>query len=150
MSDKTSTKIVPVPKNSNCSQAVLIDKTLRHLIAMAGAANEGIAILDNNAMVKFANPAFTAMHGYENQKQIIGKAIDSFQNTDTANSPISAFIDEIRKNKQFCRRFEHVKCNGHVFPAKTRIVLLNDAQNNPDGFLVFVDDLTEQIRAEKS
>ena len=125
-----------------------VERTLRHLIAIAERAREGIVVFDLNRVIQFVNAAWTAMHGYKRPDELIGKHISVFHTKEQMKTDVIPFIEEAEQRGQFAGRLGHVRRDETPFFTEMLMAVFNDDAGRAMGLVGFATDLTEQERTE--
>lgn len=122
-----------------------VELALQRLTLIAEQVSEGVAVIDLDGRIRFANAAMAEMHGYSSKKDLIDKTISVFHTADQMNTDVSLMIAEVRHRGRLSGTIEHLRIDGSVFPTQTKMILLTDADDEPAGFAVFVTDITERM-----
>ena len=80
-----------------------VEQTLQRLTIIAEQLNEGVALVDLNGIIHFANPAMAKMHGYLSSKDLIRKKINVFHSQNQMNTDVFPMIKEVRLKGQIQR-----------------------------------------------
>ena len=127
-----------------------VELTLQRLTIIAEQVNEGVMVADLDGTARFINTAMAKMHGYPSSNELIGKNISVFHSEDQIKTDVFPMIEEVKRKGQFLGPIEHLRNDGTVFPAQTKMTLLKDGKDKAVGLVVFVTDITERIQVEKS
>lgn len=136
-----------------------MNKTLTHLIrtpafqnitAFAEHAHEGIAFIDLNGTIVFANSYWTKMHGYTTQNELLKKNLCLFHTPREIRTGVLPFIEQVKQKGSLQMMLEHIRCNGSAFQALTKIVALNNDEGQNLGFVIFATDTTETLYLKQS
>ncbi len=107
----------------------------------------GILTLDGGGRILSANPAFRTISGIEADEPILGTADDRLPD---ANPPLAAMMDELQRDPDL--RAAHGESRlergrGELGHARLLLSRMGDAG---EGFLLVVEDVTEQRRMEEA
>ena len=127
-----------------------VEYTVHRLALIAEHINEGVALIDLKGIVHFANPAMAKMYGFGSCKDMIGKKINSIHSESQLDKDLFLMIDEVKRQGQLQKSIEHLRQDGTIFSARTKMMLLKDKKGNDVGVIVFVADSTEYRQAEQS
>jgi len=125
-----------------------IEQTLRHLTVVAEQASEGIAILDLDGNVRFVNPAWVMLHGYDAPHELVGSHISIFHAEGHIETEVIPFIEEAKRRGRLTGPMEHLRKDETSFPTETKMYVVTDEANEAVGLIVFVTDITQHKRAE--
>jgi PAS domain S-box-containing protein len=120
----------------------------RLLTDFAGFVSQGIAFVDLNGIICFANTAWVKMHGYAPSEHITGKNISIFYAQHQPVPGVPFVIEETRHKGYFEGSLEHVRLDGSPFQAQVRIIILR-AAGKEVGYAVFATDLPESNHFEQ-
>lgn len=126
-----------------------VELMLQHLTMIAELANEGIVVVDPNGIIRFVNKAWAKMHGYDTRNELVGKHINMFHTEEQMKTTVIPFIEEVKHRGQLAGPVEHVRRDGTLFPAVTKMTLVKDEEGKAVGLIVFVIDMTEQRQVEE-
>lgn len=127
-----------------------LQQTTERLKIMAEQAEEGILLVDSDGIARFANTAMAQMHGYPSSKDLIGKKISMFHTDEQVKTDLSPMIEETKRIGKFSDSIGHLRNDGTVFTAHTKMVLLKDRRKRAVGLVEFVTGITEHQPAEPS
>jgi len=125
-----------------------IEQTLRHLTVVAEQAAEGIAILDLDGNVRFVNPAWVMLHGYDTAHELVGSHISIFHAEEHIETEVIPFIEETKRRGRLTGPIEHLRKDETLFPTETKMSVVTDEANKAIGLIVFATDVTQHKRAE--
>jgi PAS domain S-box-containing protein len=120
-----------------------IGQTLRYLTAIAEQSNEGIVVVDLDGSLWFVNEAWAKIHGYEKKDELIGKQLSTFHTEEQMESDVIPLLEKIKEGGQIEDTVEHIKSDGTVFPAQTKMILVENEAGNASGFIVFATDIRQ-------
>jgi len=125
-----------------------IEQTIRHLTVVAEQASEGIAILDLDGNVRFVNPAWVMLHGYDTPHELVGSHISIFYAEGHIETEVIPFIEEAKRRGRLTGPMEHLRKDGTSFPTETKMYVVTDETNEAIGLIVFATDITQYKQAE--
>jgi PAS domain S-box-containing protein len=111
--------------------------------AIIDKAQEAIAVLDSQDIVRYANTAWVKMHGYENRREVEGKHICEFHSKEKFIADIQPLLGEVSLRGQISGPVEHINKNGNRIPTNTTIAALKNQTGQVRGVIVFATDTTE-------
>ena len=123
-----------------------IEQTLRYLSMIAEQANEGIVVVDLDGSLQFVNEAWARMHGYKTKDELIGKQLSLFHTKEQMKTEVTALLEETKRCGQVEVTVEHIKSDGTVFPAQTKMILLGDEA----GLIVFAADVDQRTKLQET
>ena len=124
------------------------EKKLELLAAAVAQSSEGIAVVDLEGHVLFANHAFANMHGYE-EEEIIGKHLSVFHTSEQMPA-VEAATRQISEAGEFRGEIWHTRRDGTAFPTFMHNTLLRDDTGSPIAMVGTLRDITEQRLAEEA
>ncbi|MHC5116104.1 MAG: PAS domain S-box protein [Planctomycetota bacterium] len=134
--------------NNMLSEFRRVERTLQRLTIIAEQLNEGVALVDLNGIIHFANPAMVKMHGYLSGKDLISKKINALHTEDQMKTVIFPMIEAVKRKGQVQRNSEHLRSDGALFPTQTKMILLKNETDKTVGIIIFVIDITQYIQRE--
>jgi capsular exopolysaccharide synthesis family protein len=120
-----------------------VKQILRNLAAIGVQAPGGLAITDIGMTVRFVNPMWAAMHGYNTTDELVGKHISIFHTKDQMETDVIPLMEEVKHRDQLTGLVEHIRSEGTVFVTNTRIISAKDEDGNVIAFVVFAMDTTK-------
>lgn len=126
----------------------LIDKpnraiqTLQRLATIAEQATEGIAAIDLDGILCFANISWAQMHGYESVNEAVGKHISEFHSAEQMRADVLPFMEETKHRGLLSGPIEHIRRDGATFSTHTKMTAVKNEDGQTIGFLTFAVDVT--------
>jgi len=117
-------------------------QTLQRLTFIVEQLNEGVAVTDLNGTIHFANPAMARMHGFDSCRELIAKSITHLYSDDQIQTVLKSMINRVKDRGTVQGSITHTRKDGSTFPARTKMVLLNDEQGRVAGLIVLATDLS--------
>ena len=111
---------------------------------IAEQANDGIVVVDSDGCLRFVNEAWAGMHGYKTKDELVGRQLSLFHTKEQMESDVTALLEETKRCGQSEGAVEHIKSDGTVLPAQTKIVLVRDEAGKATGFIVFATDIGQR------
>jgi len=111
------------------------------LSSMVEQSTEGMAVIDPQGSIIFANRACAEMHGYE-PLELIGEDKSMLEGPENAEP--AELAEQIEKKGHFTGELWHRRRNGEIFPVMVHVSLLKDDTGRPMGFVWTMQDLTER------
>jgi hypothetical protein len=108
---------------------------------IAERAEEAIAVLDANGMVRYANAAWVRMHGREQPS--------AFHNKEQMRGDVLPFLREIGRRGQISGPVGHLHSSGAVVPTNTTMAALRDKGGELRGVIVFATDTSQTEQLQK-
>ena len=114
------------------------------------SAEEAIALLNNDGVVRYANLAWIRMHGYERRDDVVNKPISSFHNKEQLKDIVLPFLQEVIHRGYISGPVGHIDAGGKVIPTNTTMLALKDNSGKIKGIIVFSSDTSglEMLRQE--
>lgn len=125
-----------------------VEQRLRLLYEAIEQCSEGIALADHQGVVKFANKAFAAMHGYGTE-EITGLHF-SFLHTEDQMPVVNEACHRTIKDGLYSGEIWHKRRDGTVFPGLAHNAVLRDQDGEITGIIGTLRDITEMKRAEEA
>ena len=132
----------------NVTERKQAEERVRLLSSAVEQSSEGIALVDLEGNVLFANNAFASMHGYT-QDELIGKHLSVFHTPEQMPS-VEAANRQIGETGEFNGEIWHVHRDGSVFPTLMHNSMLRDETGTPIGIIGTLRDITDRKRAEQA
>jgi PAS domain S-box-containing protein len=127
-----------------------IEQTLRYLAMIAEQANEGIVVVDLDGSLRFVNEAWVEMHEYKTKDELIGKQLSLFHTKEQMKTDVIPLLEETKRCGQVECTVEHIKSNGTVFPAQTKMILVEDEAGKATGLIVFAADIGQHTKLQET
>jgi len=124
------------------------EERLRLLSSAVEQSSEGVAVVDLEGNLRFANEAFASMHGYR-PEELIGQHLSIFHTSEQMPS-VEAANRQIKETGHFSGEIWHARRDGSVFPTWMSNTLLRNAEGNPTAMLGTLRDITEYKRSEEA
>jgi PAS domain S-box-containing protein len=124
------------------------EEQLRLLSEAIEQTSEGLAVVDLNGMLMFANKAFAAMHG-STREQMAMKDLAQFHPPDQVPCVVEA-LQQVRSQQQSSAEIQHARADGTLFPGLMNNSVLLDGSNNPVGVIVTLRDISDTKAAEEA
>lgn len=116
---------------------------------IADRAEEAIAVLDANGMVRYANAAWLRMHGREHPGEVVGKPISAFHNKEQMRGDILPFLREIGQRGQISGPVGHLHSSGTVVSTNTTMTALKGKGGELRGVIVSAMDTSQTEQLQK-
>ncbi len=110
---------------------------------------DAILVVDTERRIVDCNPAFTEMFGYS-LDEIAGEKTDVIYNDRKAFEEMGMSIRETAASSIFIRAVEYRKKNGEVFPGETNVFYLKNFDDEIEGFIGLIRDISIRREAEKA
>jgi PAS domain S-box-containing protein len=135
---------------NNLSSILRRNQSWQTLIAFAEHVGDGIAIIDLNGTVCFANTSWAKMHGYVTPGELIEKNLCLFHTPGQIKTVVLPLMEEVRQKGTLEVPLEHVRNDSSAFQTLTKIIVLNGTGGKNLGFIIFAKDVSEHKRFEQS
>lgn len=116
---------------------------LRLLSCVAEQVADGVALIDADGWLVYANPAFAAMHGYGDE-DLAGKHFTTFYPRQGQEVVLAELIAEAREHGVGRAETWRLRVDGSLFPAAVTLSLLRDEQGELVGRVLSVQDITSR------
>lgn len=129
------------------------DAQLRMLTGIVDQISHGVAVVDNDGCLIFANRAFTAMHGYAGES-LIGQHHTLSQSPSDRSGPVTQLIAAALRDGNASAEVVRCRRDGTSFPAQVTLSLLHDEHGELIGRVLSLQDnsqhrqLEEQLRRQ--
>jgi PAS domain S-box-containing protein len=117
---------------------------------IAEQSNEGIVVVDSDGCLRFVNEAWVVMHGYKTKDELIGRQLSLFHTKEQMKTDVTALLEEIKRRCQSEGTVEHIKSDGTVFLAQTKIVQVKDETGKATGFIIFATDIGQHTELQET
>lgn len=112
------------------------------------AAGQGILITDRSGLIRWANPAFTAITGYELQ-DIIGRTPNILNSGRHDSAFFQNLWQTILAGETWLGEITNRCKNGHCFVAEQTITPVTDEHGEVTHFITIMRDITERRRTQE-
>ncbi len=102
----------------------------------------GVAVVDMEGNIRFLNSSFASLHGYTSD-ELLGKNLSVFHTPDQMPS-VDAANQQVKETGEFTGEIWHTRRDGSVFPTWMHNSLLRNEQDEPEGMIGTLRDITEQ------
>jgi capsular exopolysaccharide synthesis family protein len=120
-----------------------VKQILRNLAVIDVQAHGGLAITDLSMTVRFVNPMWAAMHGYNTTDELVGKHISIFHTKEQMEAAVLPLMEEAKCRDQPAEPIEHVQSDGVPFATRTKIIPVRNGHGNVIAFVVFAVDIAQ-------
>lgn len=120
-----------------------VKQIVRNLAVIGVQAHGGLAITDLGMTVRFVNPMWAAMHGYNTTDELVGKHISIFHTKDQMEAAVLPLMEEAKCRDQPEEPIEHVRSDGVPFATRTKIIPVRNGHGNVIAFVVFAVDIAQ-------
>ncbi len=111
-------------------------------------SQEGVALVDLDGNLLFANDAFATMHGYQ-AAELGGRSLAIFHSAEQL-SAVAAANRSIKEQGSFSGEIWHRHRDGHDFPTHMHNTLVRDEAGTPIGMIGTMRDITDEVSAERA
>ena len=125
------------------------EEETRRLATIVEQAAEGIAIVDIEGNIQFANQAWATMHGYESSNELVGKHLSIFHTEEQLKTEVIPFNEVVKKSGHNAGEVAHMRKDGTTFPTMMVVSLLKNKHDKPYGIVGFAQDITDRKRLER-
>jgi len=127
-----------------------IEQTLRYLAMIAEQAKEGIVVVDLDGSLRFVNEAWAGMHSYKTKDELIGKQLSLFHTKEQMKTDVIPLLEETKRCGHLEGTVEHIKSDGTVFHAQTKMILVGDEAGEATGLIVFAADVDQRTKLQET
>lgn len=124
------------------------EEKVRRLATIVEQAAEGIAVIDPQDHLLYANPAWARLHDYPGNVSLLGYSMRAFHTEAQLQQEVIPFIREVQARGQYRAEVHHRRRDGSDFPTYQTATLLTDAHDKPYAIAAFVQDISERHQAE--
>ncbi|WP_342305322.1 PAS domain S-box protein [Methanolobus sp. ZRKC5] len=107
---------------------------------------DGIALLELDGRISYANETALKIWGYENKAEVVGKNVEEFFDTKYKRSEIL----EIIKDKGFKSERNALRKDGTIFPVWVSTTTIKDASGNSIAYMGSLVDITKIKRSQEA
>lgn len=122
------------------------NREMRRLASIVEQAAEGIAVADLEGIIRFANLAWAAMHGYESGAELVGEHLSIFHTEEQLKTDVIPFNEEVKQRGCNFGEVGHVRKDGTTFSTMMTVTLLKDDQDRAYAIAGFARDITDRKR----
>ena len=136
--------------NPNAVNPKLIEfEELNKFMAMSvQQSSEGMAYADLDGNLIFINKAWCEMHGYNSDKELLGKNLNIFHSKKQMENEVIPFNDIVMKSGTNGGEVGHITKGGKPFPTLMTVNLLKDAKGKAFAIAGIAKDITLQKEIE--
>lgn len=116
--------------------------------SMADRSEEGVAVIEIDGTLQFANNAWAVLHGYAGREELIGKNIKQFY-AGRAGDDFDKFVAQTKLLGWYIASVEQSRRDGTCFPAQLKMAVLKDDSAKPNAILLVVADLSRIGRMQE-
>ncbi|MBE9512805.1 MAG: PAS domain S-box protein [Chloroflexi bacterium] len=147
--DKVVEVVVDITEHRRIEEILKGSEEKLHL--MFESLAEGITVTDLDANIVQVNEAVVHMHGYNNERELIGQSILKLI-TDKDHARAMENLKKILVEGRCNGRTEYrlTRRDGSEFPAELSASVFKDISGKPIGFITIVTDITERKQAEET
>lgn len=125
------------------------EKELYKLSSIVKQSFEGIAVADMDGNLMYVNSAWTKMHGFDNEEELLGKSLEISHNSEQLVNDVIPFNEKVMKYGFNTGEVGHVRNDGTPFPTLMNTTLLKDDNGKSYAFAGFAIDISEHKKAEE-
>jgi PAS domain S-box-containing protein len=126
-----------------------IEQILQQITVIPEQVADGIVVIDLAGTIRFFNPAWVAMHGYDATEELIGRHISEFHTEGQMKTLVTDFIEETKRRGQLAGPVEHMRKCGTVFCSQTKMTTARDKEGKTIGLVVFATNTTQPAHAQR-
>jgi len=126
-----------------------IEQILQQITVIPEQVADGIVVIDLAGTIRFFNPAWVAMHGYDATEELIGRHISEFHTEEQMKTLVADFIEETKRRGQLAGPVEHMRKCGTVFCSQTKMTTARDKEGKTIGLVVFATNTTQPAHAQR-
>jgi len=142
-----ASELIPIDLRHEAVKCKQAEEEIKKFKTISDNANYGVAMLDLDGRITYANEHYAAMHGYSSE-EVVGKALNIFLD-DGQLEEIEQINRELEENGSYSsQEIRHKRKNGSVFPALTNGLIIKDEKGKPLFMSLTTVDITESKRAE--
>ncbi len=150
--------LTPIPKRIGDRQTFMLiekdvtekrrqEESLYRLKAAFEQSLDGVAILDMEMKILFANQAWAVLHNQQSDS-LIGQDYRSFHTDEENESEMCVFFDELHKKGNATGEITLRGQDGHDIPTSSTATIIYNSEMKPSAILVITKDVREQKEYE--
>jgi PAS domain S-box-containing protein len=116
--------------------------------SLADRCDDGVAIVDGNGTIQFANDALFSMHNYDRKDSLIGRNVGMFYQKKTADD-VNRFIAQTKLLGWYIATVNQLRSDGSIFAAQIKMVALKDESGKLCGILLIMADMSRLAGIQK-
>ncbi len=147
--DRTGKTVGVIELVEDVTEKLKSETHVRMLQSAVEQSSEGLAVLDQDGTIVFANDALAKMHGYE-PAEVIGKSVSIFHTRDQMEYEVLPFTQQVTQIGSARAEIHHMRRGGAVFPTLMSSVIFKDQEGNVAGRVTTVTDITEHKQATEA
>ena len=125
-----------------------IEQILQQITVIPEQVADGIVVIDLAGTIRFFNPAWVAMHGYDATEELIGRHISEFHTEEQMKTLVADFIEETKRRGQLAGPVEYMRKCGTVFCSQTKMTTARDKEGKTIGLVVFAANTIQPAHAQ--
>jgi len=126
-----------------------IEQILQQITVIPEQVADGIVVIDLAGTIRFFNPAWVTMHGYDATEELIGRHISEFHTEEQMKTLVADFIEETKRRGQLAGPVEHMRKCGTVFCSQSKMTTARDKEGKTIGLVVFATNTTRPAQAQR-
>ena len=111
-------------------------------------AMDGIAVVDLEGNIQFANQSWALMHGFEKSAELTGHSIRAFHTKEQMQQEVNPFNQVVINMGSHTGEMGHSRADGVMFPTLMTSTLLKNESGEPMGILGIARDLSDLEQVE--
>ena len=148
LANSVHTSLLPPAPDAPASGAPgAADTRLQLLSRVAEQVADGVALVDADGWLIYANPAFGAMHGHADA-DLAGTHFTVYYPVEGQEQTLAALIGQARERGVGRAELWRLRRDGSLFPAAVTLSLLRDGRGELIGRVLSVQDITDRRAAE--
>lgn len=118
------------------------EEEIREMSEAVEQAAVGIATSDLDGQIRYVNPAWASMHGYD-RASLSGRNLTMFHTPEENATVVQPCLDTLRRSGSFRAEVTHLRSDGSEFPALMTGTLLRNSSGDPIGMIGVARDISE-------
>jgi PAS domain S-box-containing protein len=120
------------------------EKLLAYKFALE-QSQDGIAFTDMAGHIRFVNKAWTVMHGYSRQDELVGCHLSVFHTPEQMEHEVAPYFKQLLVNGSGQGEFGHARKDGSTFPAFITASVVRWEDDKPFGVVAMARDISEEV-----
>lgn len=129
---------------SDVTKQYQIRRELQRIRASVERLTEGIAIANTDGLVWFVNKSWALLHGYDDEKELIGTHLSLFHSPEQYEKEIKPLNEQVLQTGFGEQEVGHLKKDGTTFPAMMSVCVERNEAGQACGLIAVMRDTSKE------